>query len=251
MILEPQALGAGQYGPVPERLRVSTWNVWFDKKHRDQRFPGLLGELQQWAPDLMAFQEVTMPFLRAVQSCDWLKENYWVSATEPNALGTLFVGRISIEKLWFSELPSDMGRRLLTCQVAPGFKIATCHLESSGRGRERRQQQLEQSFRYLSDAKQAVLMGDFNFPDGTPEAERIDSGYQDAWADSPQDYTMDSSLNPMLNRGPHAAPHQVRIDRLLYRGLSLGERSMLGTEALSEGVFCSDHFGLTAILERD
>lgn len=247
MNLTPQPLGSGNTVPLGSSLRLTSWNVWFDRHQRETRFPGLLDELKGYAPDLMAFQEVTMPFVRAVLECEWLKDQYWVSATEPDKLGTLFVGRLQIERLWFSELPSDMGRRLLLCQVTPNLRVATCHLESSGRGLERRKQQLVTSFARLKDSPQAVLLGDFNFSDGGEECGSLDPGYTDAWGDSPESFTMDSSLNPCLRRrGPNSPLFQARIDRLLHRGLERESRGLLGTEMIADGLCCSDHFGLRA-----
>lgn len=243
MNLEPTPLGAGHYEPLTEPLRLTSWNVWFDRHQRERRFQGLLEELSRWRPHLMAFQEVTMPFVRAILACEWLQGSYWISAREPNQLGVLMVGRVLPSSLRFEALPSEMGRRLLLCEME-GVTVASCHLESTGQGGPRRKEQLARSFQLLNPYQRCVLMGDFNFADGTPECSVLDSAYQDAWGDQTDAYTIDSQRNSMLTRTRPSSQVAIRIDRVLSRGLRVDERSLLGTEPIEEGLHPSDHFGL-------
>ena len=88
-MLVPEPLGkAADYHSVGEKVSISTWNVWFDKRERDVRNRALLEELGRIRPDICCFQEVTPPFVRALQACPWMEDDYWISGTHHQDIGT-------------------------------------------------------------------------------------------------------------------------------------------------------------------
>lgn len=250
MPLQPIPLGVPTEEELPNSFSISTWNVWFDRHHREERFQALLQELKQRDPEIMAFQEVTTPFIRALQAAEWLKNGHWLSAIEPNQLGVLLVSRCRAHGLEMVDLPSSMGRRLLVAHFAGGLGVGVCHLESVQSSGPIRQEQLQTAQSLLRAGKRALLLGDFNFPDGAPEAQALSDDFTDLWpSHHPGDpgFTIDSTLNPMGHRGPWVV--QRRLDRILCHG-DLKSHSMerLGTEPFKEHLFYSDHFGLLAHL---
>lgn len=250
MLLRPIPLGQPTEKELPDTFSISTWNVWFDRHHREERFLAILQTLQQRLPEIMAFQEVTTPFIRALQAVEWLKNGYWLSAVEPNQLGVLLVSRCRPHCLEMVDLPSSMGRRLLVAHFADGLRVGVCHLESVQSNGPVRQEQLQAAQSKLRNQGRSLLLGDFNFPDGAPEAQAIAEDFVDLWpSHHPGDpgFTIDTTLNSMGHRGPSVV--RLRLDRILCRGgLKVHSMERLGTEPFGEHLFCSDHFGLLAHL---
>lgn len=245
-MLLPVPLGGEPSGELPPVFTISTWNIWFDKHHRDERFAALLNGLKGHEPDIMAFQEVTLPFVRAVQTTDWLKSGYWISSTDHNHLGTVLVSRVRPSHLSWTELPTKMGRRMLTADFPGGLRIGVVHLESLANS-DLRQRQLAAAFQTLKSQQSSILLGDFNFGDGEPEERSLDPDFPDAWPTlhpGNPGYTRDTLTNSMARMGRETK--QERLDRVLFRGLNLQSIEMLGTQPLRDNLFPSDHFGLIA-----
>ena len=243
-MLSPVPLGEEPSLELPSCFTVSTWNVWFDKHHREERFAALLDGLKSHGPDIMAFQEVTLPFVRAAQSAEWLKGGYWISSTDHNNLGTVLVSRVRPSHLSWTELPTKMGRRMLTADFPGGLRVGVVHLESLANS-DLRQQQLAAAFQTLKPKQSSILLGDFNFGDGDPEGQSLDPDFPDAWPTlhpGNAGFTYDTLTNPMACT--ERETKQERLDRVLFRGLNLQSVETLGTLPLREGLFPSDHFGL-------
>lgn len=249
-MLAPVLLGDPADSALPPTFKISTWNVWFDKHHRDERFASMLGQLRGHAPEIMAFQEVTLPFVRAVQAAEWLRQGYWISSTDHNHLGTVLICRVQPLRLSWVEIPTSMGRRLLKADFPGDLSVAVAHLESLANP-ELRRQQLAVAFSQLRPSARSAFLGDFNFGDEQPETEALDPGFVDAWASQyPNDpgFTRDTQANTMARLGRSEIKRQ-RLDRILTRGLRLESVEMLGTEPISDGLYPSDHFGLLARLQ--
>ncbi len=248
MSLSPYPLGQSpSSSSLPGQFSVSTWNVWFDKHHREERFAGLLDALRPLAPEIMGFQEVTLPFVRALQEAEWLQQQgYWLSAVDPNNLGAVLVSRLQPLSVGWVTLPTAMGRRLLVADFPSGLKVGLVHLESLA-NEALRKQQLATAFATLRSGFGSVLMGDFNFGDGSPESASLDPEFLDTWTTAhpgEPGYTRDTLANPMGRFGRE--DKRERLDRILVRGLKIVAVEMLGTAPLREGLFASDHFGLLA-----
>ena len=252
MKLEPIWLGAPTEEELPSEFTLSTWNVWFDRYRREERNAALLSELERYRPHVMLFQEVTLPFVRALQAASWLREGYWISGLEHNQIGVVMVARVPCHDLGFYPLTSQMGRRLLTGRFARGLTVAGAHFESNRGSGETRAVQFSEALDILDSSAAAVLAGDFNSTAEDPESDKLVGRAGDGWSvlhPERPGYTIDSQANEMLRK---QAPHQnvqARIDRLLCLGSTRPlEIQLLGTEPFEGQDFPSDHFGLLATL---
>jgi endonuclease/exonuclease/phosphatase family metal-dependent hydrolase len=248
--LEPIVLGTPPTEPLPPEFSLSTWNVWFDKHLRAERNSALLEELSRHRPHVMLFQEVTLPFVRALQAAEWLRDGYWVSGIDHNEIGVVMVARVKCESLAFHPLTSQMGRRLLLADLGT-VRVAGSHFESNRGSGEIREKQYAQTQEILQSCPPAVLAGDFNCEATAPESKSLKG--RDAWSalNPTPGYTMDSQANPMLKSQRPSSMIQARIDRILCLGEVLPKSiQLVGTEPFQGEAYPSDHFGLHSWLKH-
>jgi tyrosyl-DNA phosphodiesterase 2 len=236
----------------PVGLSVLTWNVWFGGYRFDQRRTALISTL---APDVTLLQEVTPELLHAIVREPWVRDAYQVSDATARTLGdygVLVLSRLAIERIWFLELPTTMGRELLAAELACGLTVATTHLESMGHSASVRAEQLGLIQSALAGARDVLLAGDMNFgPDDPEENAALDATLVDVWPVlHPEDpgFTADSTVNTMRAQVTNKSNHK-RIDRMFLRGPTWRARAieLVGTGAIDDaGCFTSDHFGLLA-----
>lgn len=249
----------GPPGPPPERLRIMTMNVWFGDLEWERRCDAVLALIGKHRPHLVALQEVTPRFLERALGHPVVREYGVSDAWGPTlgAYGVWMLSRLPLSRLTLTDLPTNMGRRLLAADVAFAggpLRFATVHLESMAGYELARANQLTKIFPRLADAPEAILCGDFNFDEGAyPETEALDPAYLDAWrARHPTHpgYTEDTDVN-LLRLDSTLQEHQVRIDRVMVRSSRwvIAEMHRLGKEPIAPElprVFPSDHFGLLA-----
>lgn len=254
MILTPQPLGGvAEYRPVGETVSLTTWNVWFDKWEREVRNRALLEELGRLRPDICCFQEVTPPFVRALQACPWMKDEYWISGIHHQEIGVVLVSRLGVKGLQFCSLSSQMGRRLLVADFG-SMTVGCAHFESNFRAGDTRRKQFSESLEYLEAARAAVLVGDFNCAPDSHESEAL-KGVVDCWEalrPGEDGFTYDSELNFCAQKQNRSQPHRLRMDRILTTGrLKAAQIELIGLEPVGEALHCSDHFGLYSELRPD
>jgi endonuclease/exonuclease/phosphatase family metal-dependent hydrolase len=150
-----------------------------------------------------------------------------------------------------------MGRPLLVTEIAIDdltLTVATCHLDSLVENHQTRIRQLQQAFRQLDSASNALLLGDFNFGDDDSEQSALNSSYKDVWRQlKPHDpgYTYNGVTNPLAyDRVP-----PMRLDRILIRSDKLEPVAvmLIGQEPVEHkgnSLYLSDHFGVIAHLRR-
>ena len=241
----------------PVAVSLLTWNVWFGGHKFEQRRAALAETLSARRPDVIVLQEATPELLYTLAVEDWVRDGYQVSDATGRTLGDygiLLLSRIAIERLWFLELPTTMGRALLVAELSCGLTVATAHLESMGHSASLRAEQLGLIQSALAVSPDVVLAGDMNFaPDDPEENAVLDPRLVDVWpALRPGEpgYTVDSTANPMRTQVKSKLTHK-RIDRIFMRGPTFRPRSieLVGTEAIdADGTFPSDHFGLVVEL---
>jgi len=152
------------------RLRVITWNVWFDSLCAHDRQLALMRELLSAAPDVVCLQEVLPGFLHALRGCEALKSVYEISPQDVGAYGCVILARHDLQPSFIEQrLPTNMGRTLLSAECGAGGRcgglvVMTTHLESLN-NRGWRREQLEIAAKTLAGCPAAVLCGDFNFDD--------------------------------------------------------------------------------------
>lgn len=229
---------------MPGELSVVTWNIWFEAFARDERCEALNAALQELRPDIIGLQEATLRMLRPLLERDWVRRDYWCSASPSSHGGThgvVLLSRWEPVRLAFDPLPGTMGRRMLWADFAD-LRVGVVHLESASYNAPVRAEQLPVVFERLNEAPSAVLMGDFNLCSSWEE----NAGLDPAYADLGEGFTVDSTRNPMLRKAK-----AVRFDRILLRSSrwrAVGIE-MLGTEPFAPGLHVSDHFGLRAQLK--
>ena len=207
------------------RLRVLTWNVWFDETARLERAARLAAEIARTRPHVVALQELlpeTWAYLRA-------HVPGYTAAAAQDPLGAYFVGllaRVPLTDVATLPLPDSNGRALLSARVhlrgGATLVVGTLHLE--------RQEQLA----LVRAVRTDVLAGDFNWRGDM----KLTRGSAEAAAG--------------------ATCGGERLDRVLYRtaALELVECARVGTEPIP-GLFVrrgvarlpvhiSDHAGVLA-----
>jgi endonuclease/exonuclease/phosphatase family metal-dependent hydrolase len=242
------------------QLRVATFNVWFDRFESQRRCDAVLSILEGEAPDVIALEEVTPPFLDALLASPWVRAHYASSCTrlvDADRYDVVMLSRLPVARFTAHPLTSDMRRKLHAVEIRTTrgtLVVAGIHLESMRDRTPTRLQQIDECIPILSRAECAIWLGDFNAAPSSDEDERIGSAFRDAWAelsDAPG-YTRDTTRNAMLAKVKDDR-HQ-RIDRIFWRGDAYrpAQIRMLGTAPLdgSAGqIFPSDHFGLIAELQ--
>jgi len=251
-----------------ERLTLVTYNIWFGEHQWRERLAHLLGLIARCEPDIVALQEVTPRQLEHILAADWVRRDFLVSDVSGTTLrphGVLLLSRLPMNEITLCRLPSRKDRKLLLASVDTGhdsISVGNLHLESSSNNQLLRLAQLKRVLSHQSSAEHALLMGDFNFdPRSDAEQRRLGRNYIDLWralcSGADAGHTVDSTRNRM--RFAHKFKHKhVRFDRILLRSQAPGwaPRSirLLGTEPISHATpdtYPSDHFGLTAIIERE
>jgi poly(A) polymerase len=270
--------------PSPKRLTVITFNVLFDLYDADllateRRTPATLALLRDTDADVIALQEVTAPFLRALLAEPWVRERYWLSegpgASTVTPYGQVLLSRVPLTSLWQRAFSRD--KRIIAARLAVSggpLWVATQHLTSNrtptgGAARARQVQALIEWTRSLGaqgaeGAPDVVLAGDFNFGDGEPEARLFtEAGFVDAWPTlrpTERGETYDPARNAMAALTTTSGRRQ-RLDRVLVSSPSgrlvpeavglVGEAPLDGPPAPSgDALYPSDHFGLRCVLRR-
>jgi poly(A) polymerase len=239
-----------------DRLRVATYNVWFDPFEFKRRCAAVLSILASEDADVIALEEVTQPFLETVMSTPWVRDQYLMSRDHVDPTLRYDVVMLSRFPARFVAhgLTSIMGRRMHTLELDTTqglLAIAGVHLESMRDQTPTRLIQIDECLPLLSQARSAIWLGDFNAAPESEEDARIRAHFADSWADleSSPGYTRDTTRNAMLARIKDDR-HQ-RIDRIFVKSDCYVPQQvrLLGTTPLDHTageVFPSDHFGLVA-----
>lgn len=244
-----------------ERLTVTTYNIWFNDKHAEQRYRAIAELLSREAPDIMAFQEVNPTALTVFLEQRWIREQYRSAAAvggRRGNYGLLLLSRVPVDSVTYTRLPTRLSRGYLTAQLTLNgerLTVVDIHLESGKASAHLRARQLGQIRQSQRDAANVVMVGDFNIRDS--EDAVIGPDYRDAWPvlrPGEPGYTEDTTINHMRFDMKDKHRH-VRFDRVLTKGDRWIPESieLLGREPISAAlprVFPSDHFGVRCVLRR-
>ncbi|QSQ16908.1 poly(A) polymerase [Myxococcus landrumensis] len=271
--------------PALQHLTVVTLNVLFDLYDAElldtaRRIPAALALLRETDADVIALQEVTAPFLRALLAEPWVREHYWLSdGPEANTVATY--GQVLLSRVPFSSLVQRVfsrDKRLIAgeVRVADGtLWVATPHLTSNrdAAGAAARAVQVQAILDWalaLGASEEGrppdlVLAGDFNLGEPSTEAEAFTRvGFVDAWP-TLRPMEMGETYNPQLNSLAALTTTSgklQRLDRVLVKSSSgrlapqaielFGEAPLPGAPGPSgEPLFVSDHFGIRCVLRHD
>jgi endonuclease/exonuclease/phosphatase family metal-dependent hydrolase len=269
-------------------LRLLTYNILASPVYVKLRSKKLLSILERSNADIIALQEVTGWFLDALVHAPWIG-GYQMTRTkegEPFAPGgQLILSRKPIESVRAVILVGGQRRTLLIANIRVGgrlMSVATTHMESYLDDGAVRAAQLTTIFELLAPAEDALLMGDLNFGQSAqPETSRLDPAYVDVWTVLRGDeagFTWDIADNPIARIGAFVGEPSRRLDRILLRSpqwkpkivsiignRSAGQRKLSRSDRMmiempdrvsdkdkepTIDVFPSDHYGLTAVFER-
>lgn len=230
-----------------------SWNIWFGDFEKFKRIEYIAEIIKKLQPDFVGLQELTPITLKYLLNQEWFRFSYHTTDNIREIVVPYGTGLFSRHPANWTvhDLPSKMGRRLVTAQV-DNVMVGSVHLESLDESK-RRKKQLAKCFGTLTSSSTAILMGDMNFD--TPEVHPISPGFADVWlAECPSDpgYTRDTEENLMakLNRQEEK---RKRIDRIFLKSAEVKTTAIerLGTQPLEDPtVFASDHFGLHARFEK-
>lgn len=178
------------------KLRVVTYNIWFDSFEKAKRLNFLIDLLEKDQADIVGLQEVTPVIISKLMAHQVIQKSFAISNCSVDPYGVAFLIRKKITAICqvtfnFIPLTSKMSRNLLIAiltfedsnlflTAASDFQdvsqqkefsqpkkeatiaIATVHLESLNNGKIRKIQ-LEECQKALEKYPSKVLMGDFNF----------------------------------------------------------------------------------------
>ncbi|WP_338867641.1 poly(A) polymerase [Myxococcus stipitatus] len=270
--------------PALQHLTVVTFNVLFDLYDAElldtaRRLPAALALIRETDADVIALQEVTPPFLRALLAEPWVCEHYWLS-DGPEASTVATYGQVLLSRIPFSSLVQRVfsrDKRLIAgeLRLADGaLWVATPHLTSNrdASGAAARAVQVQAILDWalaLGPSHEGrpldlVLAGDFNLGEESSEATSFTrAGFVDAWPTLRPTETGET-YNPRLNSLAAITTttgRLQRLDRVLVKSPSgrlrpqtvelFGEAPLSGAPGPSgQPLFASDHFGIRCVLRH-
>eukprot|EP00002_Diphylleia_rotans_P028013 TRINITY_DN5646_c0_g1_i2.p1 TRINITY_DN5646_c0_g1~~TRINITY_DN5646_c0_g1_i2.p1 ORF type:complete len:282 (+),score=47.54 TRINITY_DN5646_c0_g1_i2:86-931(+) len=249
------------------RIRIVTYNIWFDGFEWERRTQGLIDVLKAANPDVICLQEVTPRVLSTLMKSYWIRKNFVMSDSgnfsSVHPYGVLILSRYPAI-FHFIEFKTQMHRKLVVAEAnINGQKLAfgSVHLESMDSAPIRKLQYMK-AHEHLLQYDGAILVGDFNMCStrdfkGPPATENKGlmecfSEYVDVWpflVPDQEGFTHDGKANGMIRH-----KYQKRLDRILSRSASWApvSVSLVGVQPLDSplnSVWISDHFGLLAEFE--
>lgn len=164
------------------KVRVLTFNVWFEPVHMEVRMEAIGRVVERTRPAVVGFQELTRESLAMLRRQRWAKFYDCSVDVAPPRSDAYFVALFSaLPVLRLCTLPfanSGMGRELVAARVelAPGHSlvVGTSHLESMPESSRARVAQLQEAMSFLAELVEsanawtpascvgAVFMGDTN-----------------------------------------------------------------------------------------
>jgi endonuclease/exonuclease/phosphatase family metal-dependent hydrolase len=244
-------------------LIVVTFNVLADPVRLEERLPAISRLLEESKADVIALQEADDWLLAALEKQEWFQRDYHGTRTNGRLDapgGQLILSRFPIDRWEFFDLPGAQGRTVVVAEVRVNgekLTIANTHLESPLEAGEMRARQLQEISKRIGDGD-AILLGDFNFADGSqPESRRLPEGFIDVWtALRPKDlgYTWHVERNHAAKVGSFPEESSGRIDRILVRSRPWKAKAvwLFGDQPIANANrFPSDHFGVRCVLKHE
>lgn len=246
------------------QLTLVTYNVLADPHRAKHRLPALMTILRATEADIIALQEVTPWFLRALQKQPWVRRYHRTPSQPGRGVpgGLMILSKFPITRTLVATLPGRQGRKGLLADLdidGATLAVATCHLESFLADGKTRAAQLALIFPLLQHSPDAVLLGDLNFADkAQPETKMLPKTYRDLWTALRKDapgYTWDNERSAMSKKAAFAGEQSRRLDRILWRSAQWRPHTVrvIGTRPVAPdkpALFPSDHFGLMGVLQR-
>ena len=86
-------------------LTLTTYNIWNDSKHAEQRYLAIAQLLSRRAPDVMVFQEMTQAALEVFLAQRWIREGYSRAAVvggDAGDYGMLLLSRLPVTRVTYN-----------------------------------------------------------------------------------------------------------------------------------------------------
>ena len=258
-------------GPASGPLRVLSWNLLFDRFSPERvasarRLPVQLEVLRQADADLIALQEVTPEFWRALLAEPWVRASYWASEGPAGATldpsGQALLSRLPLEAV---RVHAYSARKQVVVGVVRSAECrlvtAVVHLTSNRteRAPEIRREQLRTLVKQLSRAHPDddwLIAGDFNQGEGEEDGGLARAGARDLWPalGAGPGFSYDPSSNALAaffsGSGSPARFDRIylrsRADR--WRGASVSLEAREPIPGCDPPLWPSDHFALNADL---
>jgi len=264
------------------KLHIISYNIMHDYgeflisdvANTSMRFYALCNLLEKENADIIALQEVSFGIYKKLLQQDWVRNRYYVCENKGESVdpyGTLILSKfppIKILNRVFPGTPKNM--TLVDFLVNEKIlSLGNVHLKAGSEFKQNRITQVSYAVEWqkLSEASEAILIGDFNFREEQNEKiEIFESNYNDIWPTlhTKEEFSMTFSIdkNPFakliserLSLIRHSKPYSSRYDRIyLRKGSKFNAKSisLLGMDSIGKDtiyneydVFISDHFGIS------
>lgn len=251
------------------KISVMTWNVWFDKKSGETRYPKILDEVAKQSPDIAFFQEVIPQFVWELKDHDLMKSYHLLGSREATRgahYGQAFLTRHRLLHTQTYDLKSKYERKALfglyELNSAEAIVLVNVHLESGLREERRRKQQIRdirnnlipkiigeaQEYFPSKEIKHVIWGGDFNLgytelPQGIESF--VDVGKK--FSDNTPTYHIDN--NKLADYTASWFEDSARLDRVFISdtpGMSALSYKVINSDYYST---LSDHYPIHAVLE--
>ena len=236
------------------RLKVLTYNIWFDPIDRIERTKALIATIIKQDPDIICLQEVTSNVY------DIIKNTLSHFYKYPDSLDHHY-GCVILSKYKFSECrtilfkKTCMHRSLLIVRIND-IIIATTHFESIFSKKEKNKIKIAQ-FKECKDILDeytnyynVILCADTNLLNHEEEdffPNRDAKNWQDCWelkGNNNNKYTFDYYTNSNLYKNS-VDKYQSRLDRILFMGGNLDLDNFKLIKSTDRSMPPSDHHGVS------
>lgn len=250
-------------------LSVLSWNVWFDKKSGETRYPKILDEVAKQSPDIVFFQEVIPQFVWKLEDHKAMKRYHLLASREAKRgphYGQAFLTRKRHLLTQTYDLKSQLDRKVLfglyELSSEEAMILINVHLESGLRESHARKIQIKDirtsllpAFRVEAQKqypekhiKHVVWGGDFNLgyteiPKGIESF--IDVGRK--FEDNSPTYHIEN--NKLADYTASLFEDSARLDRVFISdspGMSALSYKVINSEYYST---LSDHYPIQVVLE--
>jgi len=240
-----------------QRLKVLTWNLWFDESQYDERVKHQFAIMKQLDADIVSLQEVLPLYLQKLSTEEWVRNNYYMSefdGTQIRSYDTVLMSKIPLKQLNVHMIHSYMSRKLYVGETELNNEptgIATVHLESLTKNSKIRKDQLGQIFTILKNTNNIFFFGDFNFCASIGEDPEFDPRFKDTWPT-----LKGNEFQPTIGVNyPRAEVKPARVDRIYLNSPSWVpvDVQLIGTnkirQTVMKSIYPSDHLGVLGIFE--
>ena len=241
------------------KISVLSFNLWYDKEDRDERFEKFCNLVQLYNPTIVCLQEVSNLILQKMLKMEWCKEYFnSVNKIDSNRL----CGEVTLSKFPFENKEhfpfkntaagnyiniADIHLPLNFTHPNPGeeqlygdkITIVNTQLEKLKTFSEVRKDQFNSLISFLLHQSCVFIVADTNFTDEDSDILSMPEPWKDAFVEfgSPSDQrnTYDSEKNTYIN-----GFYQYRFDRMIYKSRywKLSYFELIGQDEL-----ISTHFG--------